>query len=412
MQSARKKMLFIINSIPFPPRNGMELPTSKIIEKLAEQYSVSLLVVVSNTEQEYHQRVQHVPAHISNTYMIKAGRRSSISKFVLEWLGIKPSFFYPHVRSQDLEPQLSGADFDLVWLSPFRCISVLRDLQRVGVVSVNKVAVGLNDVKTYMYRDSLKEFLSGRLGLDFSRLYRGIRTWLMYMYERRYLRNVDMIHVQTAREREKAYRILGGFGQGINIVSAPNGRKQELVEVEYQGIDSNKVLYMTHLSGERARESRWFISQVWPLVINQVPEARLLLVGSPPPADSPLAANLPDSVSILGYVDDLQALYASVAIAVVPTLHSTGLINRIQDALVAGIPVVATPEALSTIDCIQQGVHAISAQDSESFANAVTGLLQNREERLRLSREAKVFSQSMSTWDETTSTILKQLEGL
>jgi glycosyltransferase involved in cell wall biosynthesis len=229
----------------------------------------------------------------------------------------------------------------------------------------------------------------------------------VWFYERQYLREVDIVHVQTSLERIRVDKIIGKRDSKPEIVVAQNGRKTELENVRYQGHNSKRILLMTHLDGGRAREAKWFIEKVWPLITVIEPEASLLLVGRPPKTGSTKERELRSNknVKVLGFVDDFGKFLESISIMVVPTLHGTGLVNRVLDALCAGIPIVACPEPLSTITGLIPGKHALSGSNAKEFAEGVLTLLSDPTLRKSLSSEGRKLAKTQPTWHETIERI-------
>lgn len=83
---------------------------------------------------------------------------------------------------------------------------------------------------------------------------------------------------------------------------------------------------------------RWFIESVWPQVIQEVPSARLRIVGR-------IAASVPnvsESVVRVGFVDNLQFEYDQAAVSVAPMRVGSGVNVKVVEALGAGVPVVTT----------------------------------------------------------------------
>ncbi|MFT4124617.1 MAG: glycosyltransferase family 4 protein [Gordonia sp. (in: high G+C Gram-positive bacteria)] len=88
---------------------------------------------------------------------------------------------------------------------------------------------------------------------------------------------------------------------------------------------------------------RWFLTSVWPLVLEQMPAARLRIVGRDVRAGlSSLAAQFADSVAVEGYVEDLSSVLSGAVALVNPLRFGSGVKLKVIDALARGIPVVST----------------------------------------------------------------------
>lgn len=115
----------------------------------------------------------------------------------------------------------------------------------------------------------------------------------------------------------------------------------------------------------------WFVTSIWPEVITRLPGLHLTIVGhSPPQSVQQLAGG---SVRLVANAsdDELQSLYRSHRIVVVPLRYGGGIKGKILEAMHHGTPVVATPLAAEGLDWREQ--HLAIASDAE-FATAVTTL--------------------------------------
>ena len=117
---------------------------------------------------------------------------------------------------------------------------------------------------------------------------------------------------------------------------------------------------------------RFLLEDVLPCVWDQLPDARLVLVGAgleqPPSADS--------RVLPLGFVEDLAGAYAQARCAVVPLLHGGGSPLKLIEAFAYGLPVIATPRAVAGLD-VHEGVDCLVAESPDAFAQALVQVLGN-----------------------------------
>jgi len=84
--------------------------------------------------------------------------------------------------------------------------------------------------------------------------------------------------------------------------------------------------------------------------------------------DPPPAAD--ERVRMLGFVPDLEPLYAASACAVVPLLSGGGSPLKFVEALAHGLPVVATPRAAAGL-AARAGEHYLEGADGPAFAAAL-----------------------------------------
>jgi len=110
----------------------------------------------------------------------------------------------------------------------------------------------------------------------------------------------------------------------------------------------------------------FLLDEVMPRVWKAAPDVRLTVAGRgyepPAGADSRL--------SVLGYVDSLDALYARAGCALVPLLSGGGSPVKFIEALAHGLPVVATPRGAAGVDA-ERGRDYLEGTGAEGFARAM-----------------------------------------
>lgn len=88
---------------------------------------------------------------------------------------------------------------------------------------------------------------------------------------------------------------------------------------------------------------RWFLTAVWPVLLQRLPAARLRVIGREVrPGVLALAESLGPSVSVDGYVADLSAALGGAAGLVNPLRFGSGIKLKVIDALGRHLPVVST----------------------------------------------------------------------
>ena len=133
---------------------------------------------------------------------------------------------------------------------------------------------------------------------------------------------------------------------------------------------------------------RWFLSDVWPRVLAQVPDASLRVVGR-------VCAHLPPAtnMTLAGTVDDLQAVYADAAMVVSPLRGGTGLKIKSIEALAAGRVVVSTASAAEGLeDAVGKGL--VVAADASEMASEIVMLLRDPDRVAALSLTATEFARA------------------
>ena len=188
-------------------------------------------------------------------------------------------------------------------------------------------------------------------------------------FERRLMRRAAATTVVSDRERVVAEKALGAppisVPNGVDLQYwAPPSDQKKLPEVVFCGVFNYEP---------NERGAVWLATEVWPLVKQAEPSARLKLVGMHPSARVRNLAS-PGSIEVTGAVDDVRPHVWRASVSVAPLWLARGTQNKVLEALAAGLPCVVTPPVLEGLPknvweaCLCRG-------DARGFADAVVGLL-------------------------------------
>ena len=394
-------------TLPFPPRNGIELPLARFFEEIGQSNQVDFLVI-NESKAGFEERVAFLPPQIGNVFYLKPVLRSGLNRLVGELMGVQPAFFAYKYDEQQLRALVKDFKYDIVWVNPPGSYTFLEACENIGCKFYDRSVLGLNDLITSIYAKHLTEMWHRRI-FDWRFLSFWFRSFFIAKLERKYLYYFDFVHLQTQKEADKAIRLLKDPSFLKRIIVSPNGKNESFLQITSSEKQYKGILYMTHLDGDRSGESTWFIQKVWPKV-KESTDAELWLVGTPPTEVIHGIHNDP-RVKILGFVDDLKEIYSKARIGVVPIFHNCGLINRIQDALSAGLPIVTTQIAASTFKNLQEKREVLASDDPLVFAKKTIELYQNQSLRKILSEAGRAYSFTLPNWKQSAKNIIEKLEN-
>jgi glycosyltransferase involved in cell wall biosynthesis len=120
----------------------------------------------------------------------------------------------------------------------------------------------------------------------------------------------------------------------------------------------------------------YFVREIFPLVLQRLPETRLWVVGNAPPAE--IVALASEHVIVTGYVRHLAPYLDSALVSVAPLRFGSGMKGKIGEAMTWGIPVVTTTIGAEGMG-LQDGVDALIADIPEDFARRIVQLHENPE---------------------------------
>ncbi len=123
--------------------------------------------------------------------------------------------------------------------------------------------------------------------------------------------------------------------------------------------------------------AEYLVREVWPRLSRMRPEARLLIAG-PRAEEIPSYHRPPAGVEFLGFVPDLEALYAKTRLVCCPIQSGGGTRVKILEAAGHGIPVVSTPLGAEGLD-LKPDWEILLRQTADEMAAACAELLSDHE---------------------------------
>ena len=194
-------------------------------------------------------------------------------------------------------------------------------------------------------------------------------------FEASVLRKVDAVVAISDDDSAAFYSLAGIDAVAVPLRVDPEPRHWAAVR--------NEVLYVGNLGWRpNARGVDWFFDQVWPIARVLNPNLSLHLVGSGLKTDHdgrpvvPLAWRAA-GVTVHGYVEDLEARYASASALVAPVVGGSGVRIKLLHAMAAGVPVVTTRDGAAGLP-LTSGKELEIGESAEDFARKLSQIASTR----------------------------------
>jgi glycosyltransferase involved in cell wall biosynthesis len=154
----------------------------------------------------------------------------------------------------------------------------------------------------------------------------------------------------------------------------------------------------------------WFCQSVWPLILARIPEARLDIVGSRPPAEV-LALRDHPGVAVHADVPDVKPYLEQARLAIVPLRIGSGSRLKVLEAMAAGRPVVGTMIGVGGLEA-DAGSELMTGDDPESFATAAVRVLTNPGLATALAQRGLALVRERYSWETIGNRYAELLDGL
>jgi len=131
---------------------------------------------------------------------------------------------------------------------------------------------------------------------------------------------------------------------------------------------------------------QWFMTEIWPQVLNRVPQAEFHIAGNNPPENFQFPKQ--QNIFFHGRIANATVFTHDHGISVIPLLAGSGMRIKILQNSAAAVPSISTAigaEGIYTKDSTE----AIIVESPAEFVEAIVGLIQNPEWALALGQMAQ-----------------------
>lgn len=153
------------------------------------------------------------------------------------------------------------------------------------------------------------------------------------------------------------------------LIPAPLGNRRFVTGNTYNGIP----LFAIANNVFNVQAYMYFVNKVLPLIRKELPDFELNVIG-----DGCKVLRPAEGVNLLGFVEDILALYHDAPFAIAPMIGGTGQSVKILEAMANGLPVVSLNNSYQTCS-VRHGVDGFTANNAGEFSEYVIRLYRDRE---------------------------------
>lgn len=387
-------ILFLSRWFPYPMNNGSKIRIYNLLRGLSQHHRVTLLSFADQAE--VSPDAPEVRAVCSKVRVVPW------REFDPRTLRARLGFLSPKPRSvvDTFSPEMAKAIMQALTEEKFDLI-IASQLQMAAYAPYfGDAPAAFEEFEIGLFHDQAFS-ADGKI-----RLRRALTWFKLRLYLSQLLRRFRLVTMASERERGLLAR---NFPQErAKAAVIPNCLNVD----EYEGIHAEKQANTIIFSGPfkyRANYEAmtWFVGEVFPLILEQIPEAQLMITGDHENLPLPSMRN----VTLAGYVDDIKSLVASCTVSIAPLLSGGGTRLKILEAMALGTPVVATSKGAEGLEA-QAGEHLFVADSSLDFAEYVIKILRDEHLRLRLAESARRLVREKYNWGSVLPAYLRLLDAV
>jgi glycosyltransferase involved in cell wall biosynthesis len=141
----------------------------------------------------------------------------------------------------------------------------------------------------------------------------------------------------------------------------------------------------------------YFFREIWPLLVQRVPDVRVIVVGRNPPRWLEKLSAEERRVEVTGFVDEARKYFREATAYFCPIRMGGGTRLKILDALAMGMPLVGTTFACSGI-AMRHGEHALMADTPAGFVDELVRVLADPQLRADLAARGRQLVCDRYSW--------------
>jgi glycosyltransferase involved in cell wall biosynthesis len=392
--AARPRLLFLAQSLPYPPHSGVAARTLHILEELRLAFDIDLVAF---------SRVHHQPDAAAREAAWSALR--TVTSFVAEPTPIPNEQsagrkLWDHMRSVVSGRPYTYYEYQSRAFAD-RLRTVLRtrapDLVHVDSLDLHRWLPELPPVPVACTHHDIESELLRRRARRLDRPL--LRRYLLLQADRieRMTRAVcPQLALNVMMSPVDAQRLVALAPSAATAV-VPNGTDTEYFEPNRTMPVPGRVAFVgpTH-SFPNWDAVELLLRDIWPHVRSAHRSASLQLMGRNPPADK-IRYNAEPGVTALGEVPDIRPAVAEAVCCVVPIRVGGGTRLKILDAWAMGKAVVSTSIGCEGLDAVD-GENILIRDTPDAFAAGVLQVLSDDGLRNRLERNARRTAVATYSW--------------
>ncbi len=365
------KILQLTNKLPYPPKDGGAIATLNLAKGMADDgHKVTILAM--NTSKHYFD-IDCIPSGLKNIIDFKdvavdAGINpfAAITNLLFSKLPYNAVRFFTDDYCKALKGLLSAEKFDVIQLEGIYMAWYINIIRQNSNAIISLRAHNIEHEIWHRYANHEKNY--------FKKLYLKILSKRIKHFEASMVNKYDLIIPITDRDAI-AFNELGNRMPSLTI---PAGFDSTQLGASSDEILFPSIFYIGTLDWFPNQDGlQWFLTKVWPLVLEKQPQLIFHVAGRNAPPW--LAAKLKNSRNVVyhGEVDNAQEFINTYAIMVVPLFSGSGMRVKIIEGMAMGKTIVTTAIGAEGID-IQSGKNIFIEESSWDFAQRIITITENK----------------------------------
>jgi len=390
------KIIQISPRTPYPPTNGGEIVAYNTIKYLSMRGHDIILISITDKKKKIPELEKYC-----SWIPIQKYTKTTIVGLLSNLFSKKPytiSKYHSNEARRAVLKILTKVNVDLVHLDGLHVVYY-------GAFIKQKL-----DLPIVLREHNIEAKIMGRFYKNqynpFVKLYAYFQYKKLYRYEAKASEIFDRCFMITKKD-EKLIKQMNPKAKTAVITSGVDTSYFSPIEIEEEPYSITSVASMDWLPN--IESILWFHNRILPQVKEEIPQAKLYIVGKNPPSCIRKLKN--EDVVVTGFVEDIRNYIAKCQVFIVPLRTGSGMRIKILTALAMRKAIVSTSVGCEGIEIID-GKNILIADAPEDFAQKIVRLLNSKEERRNLGKEGLKLVKDKYQWERIAEQIEEEYKKI
>jgi len=378
------KILMLTPYLPYPLYSGGQIRSYNLLKNLAKKHQVTLFSFIrSNQEKQY---IKELTKYCHKVKVFKRRQAWDLRNIAIAALTPYPflvSIYLSRSLRSHIAKELASADYDLIHAETFY---VMPNLPRGAKLPTLLVEQTIEYLVYQRFVETFK-FLPLKPLLYFDVL--KIKLWEKYFWEK-------ATRLVAMSESDK--QIMQQAGKNLKVDVVANGVDiDHFATIKSSQAKTPTILFVGNFKWLPNKDAAKFLANdIWPKITNQLPQARLWIVGRNPTQDILALAKKPH-ISVTGNLADIRTAFKKAHVLLAPIRNGRGTKYKVLEAMASQVPVVTTQLGIEGI-AAQPGKSVLLAETAEGLAQKTLKVLTDQSLSKKLAANGKQLVYNQYNW--------------
>jgi len=381
--------------LPYPLLSGGQIRTYNLLKNLKDNHEITLFSLIKDESERKYKK--ELDKFCKKVVLLKRTKNPwDLRNILVAGFTAYPFLVtrnMPLSASRLIVKELSRQSYDLIHAETFYMMPNIP-ATKIPTLLVEQTIEYLG-YQNYAQKSKLWP-VKPLLYLDIAK----IKYWEKYYWEK-----ANRLVTMSDEDRQFIQSEIGN-SQQIDVVA--NGVDMDYFKLTKIKRPSNPtVLFVgTFKWLPNADAVEFLVEKIWPLIIKQISNAKLHIVGFSP-SKKILSYAKNDSITVSGNISDIRDAYGQAHVLLAPVRSGKGTRYKVLEAMATGLPIVGTKLSVEGLP-VKSGSDVLISDTDQGLAEKTIQLLKDRQLQEKLAQNGKKLVAQQFEW----SIISKELDRI